>query len=74
MSVHDLRRFRDTVTSRPTTQRRGRGSAAAGAPRRAGACGLAYLANHSLPGDALVGGGFGGAVMLFRSSAAAAWA
>ena len=32
------------------------------------ACGLAYLANHSLPADALVGGGAaGGALMLFHT-------
>lgn len=33
------------------------------------ACGLAYLANHSLPADALVGGGAaGGALMLFHTA------
>ena len=32
------------------------------------ACGLAYLANHSLPADARVGGGAaGGALMLFHT-------
>jgi hypothetical protein len=32
------------------------------------ACGLAYLANHSLPADALVGGGAaGGALTLFHT-------
>jgi len=32
------------------------------------ACGLAYLANHSLPAAALVGGGAaGGALMLFHT-------
>jgi hypothetical protein len=32
------------------------------------ACGLAYLANHSLPADALVGGGTaGGALILFHT-------